>query len=83
MIIVACLEAAALVAVVHLLLRHHTQSETAWTAERRELVSRIQAPDRIPIRETAEMVIPEREEDEWATVGRVDIDPDYGLNDDG
>jgi 23S rRNA A2030 N6-methylase RlmJ len=60
----------------------HTKAETAWLEERRELLNRIQAPERIPVQASQDYVIPEREQDEWASVGTIVIDPDYGTKDD-
>src|ERR1035437_10081720 len=48
MIILASLEAVATVIIVFLMLKHQTVQDQAWTAERRELLERIQRPDRIP-----------------------------------
>src|ERR1035437_10446192 len=48
MIILASLEAVAPVIIVFLMLKHQTVQDQAWTAERRELLERIQSPDRIP-----------------------------------
>jgi hypothetical protein len=58
----------------------HAKAETAWTQERRELLNRIQRPEQLPVPEAQEFVIPERELDEWAKVGTLDVDPDYGLD---
>lgn len=46
------------------------------------MADRIQRPDRLPVLDRPEFAIPEREPDEWNTVGQVNIDPDYGLTDD-
>lgn len=71
MTIVACLLAAALVAVVWLLLLHHSGAEKAWTLERRELLTRIQAPERIPMDSPVEFAVPEPEPDEMDKVGTI------------
>jgi len=41
-----------------------------WCAERRELLNRVQAPERVPF-ERVEFVVPEPELDEFALVGQV------------
>lgn len=71
MTVVACILAVALVAVVWLLLRHHSQLEQAWTTERRELLTRIQAPERIPMDSPVEFAVPEPEPDEMDKVGTI------------
>lgn len=75
------LVALAIIVVLIVVLRAHADAHAQWAAERRELVTRIQAPERIPIVPAGEYVIPEREPDEWAKVGQVDIADDYGLDD--
>lgn len=84
MIPVACLTVIVLGLILFLYAqqRAHQQAEAAWTAERRELVTRIQAPERIPVDASAAFVVPEREPDEWNKVGTVEIDDQYGLEDD-
>lgn len=81
-IIVICL-----VALVYALETSNAQerSDRAAAYERtlQTMADRVQAPDRIPVRQVADFEIPERESDEWAKVGQVDVDPDYGLGDDG
>jgi hypothetical protein len=69
--IVAAIEAVALVAVVYLMLRHQRVSESAWTEERRELVNRIQAPERLPIAPQPTFEMPEFEPDEMHLVGTI------------
>jgi hypothetical protein len=54
-----------------------------WAEERRELLNRIQAPSFIPTAPQYQFEAPEREPDEYARVGSIVIDPDYGLDDDG
>lgn len=83
MIPVACLTLVVvlLVALLYAQQRAHANAETAWTVERRELVNRVQAPDRLPVEAQQMVEIPERQPDEWAKVGTVDIDPEYGLDD--
>ena len=90
MIVVACVEAVALVAVVFLMLKAaaderdaHAEAQQQWAEERRELVTRIQAPERVPVPAATEFVIPESKPDEWATAGQIEFDPEYGLSDDG
>jgi hypothetical protein len=45
------------------------------------MADRIQAPDRLPVRDAVELEIPVREPDEYAQVGSIDIADDYGLDD--
>ena len=45
------------------------------------MADRVQAPERVPVREVQAFEVPEREPDEWATVGQVNIADDYGLTD--
>lgn len=46
--------------------------ELAWVEERRELLNRIQAPERLPVAQTAEpFVIPEHEPDQYNQVGQI------------
>jgi hypothetical protein len=72
MIILASLEAAAIVAVVFLMLKHQTVQEQAWTAERRELLERIQRPDRIPTSTIDPFVFnTDTEPDEFGLVGTI------------
>jgi len=48
----------------------------------RTMADRVQAPERIPASDANwDYVIPEREPDEWAKVGSVEISDDYGLED--
>jgi hypothetical protein len=61
--------------------RRFAREREAWRDERQELLNRIQAPDRIPVRDMPGFVIPERVPDEWASVGEISIDPEYGLSD--
>jgi uncharacterized protein (DUF362 family) len=72
MIIVASLEAVALVAIVVLMLRHQAASEVAWTAERRELLTRIQRPEHVPTAQTPAFEWPvDDESDEIELVGTI------------
>lgn len=78
--------AVALLASVWLLLlieRMHDGERTAWAAERRELLERIQRPDRIPAAPRTDFVVPEREPDEWGKVGSVEIDQNWLNGTDG
>ena len=60
----------------------HAKAEAAWTRERRELLTRIQAPERIPILESEPLDMPEREPDQFGQVGEVlSISDTYGLED--
>lgn len=76
MVVVAGLEAVALVAVVFLLLRHFAASERAWADERRELLNRVQRPDHIPLPSTEQFVFPEQEDDELNKVGTIAPPPE-------
>jgi uncharacterized membrane-anchored protein len=76
-----------LLALIYSILRSHAR-ETADRAAAYErtlqtMADRIQAPERLPLRDTATFEVPEREPDEWNQVGAITIDPDYGLSDDG
>ena len=54
----------------------------AWLEERRELLNRIQAPERIPMPVSQPMELPDREPSQWAQVGQVvSIADSYGLED--
>ena len=85
MIFAVVAEFLVIVAVFAVLLADHRRFDREradWRDERRELLNRVQAPSRLPLREDAgDYIIPEREVDEWNQVGSVEIDPDYGLND--
>lgn len=48
MTVIAVAEAVALVAIVYLMLRSQRANDVAWTAERRELLTRIQRPELLP-----------------------------------
>lgn len=68
-------------------LKAFERREVAWTEERRELLNRIQAPERVPYQESAPLELPERTEEQirndraWAQVGQVlSIDDSYGLD---
>lgn len=78
MVIVASLEAIVLVAIVYLLLRERRADHAAlaverrsWGAERRELLNRVQRPERIPVDPIFDY--PETEEvvDEIGLVGAI------------
>jgi hypothetical protein len=75
-----------LIALIYSLERSNAQerSDRADAYERtlQTMADRVQAPDRLPIRETADFELPEREPDEWNKVGELVIDDDYGLTDD-
>lgn len=81
MTVIAAALAVALVAVVIVALRHIRSLEDRHIEERRELLNRIQAPERLPVPSVEKFEIPERDPDEWAQVGTITIDPDYGLDD--
>ena len=69
MTVIAVVEAVALVILAFLFLHHLSQSERAWTLERRELLTRIQRPELIPTDQARELVIPDDEPDEIDLVG--------------
>jgi hypothetical protein len=60
--------------------RQHAKQHEAWTAERRELLNRIQRPDHLPVASRPDFLVPDRAPDEWNDVNRVVIDPEYGLD---
>lgn len=76
MIVVACLEAVALIAVVWMLLHTHAAEQKAWTVERRELLERIQRPEHIPLHLPEAFAFPEQESDEFDKVGSIHFDPE-------
>lgn len=81
MIAVAAGGLCAMFVVILVLVRSAQAAEARWASERRELLNRIQRPEYIP-RDTSQVYeIPERDPDEWAKVGTVDIADDYGLDD--
>jgi hypothetical protein len=65
------LEAVALVAVVLLFLRRQHATEAATTVERRELLTRIQRPELIPVGHNQAFDIPDPEPDEFDMVGEI------------
>ena len=72
MLIVACLEAVALVVLVVLFLHHIQSIQDQAAAERRELANRIQAPDRLPPLDVSLIPLPQDDElDEIDLVGTV------------
>lgn len=83
--------ALAVAAIVALLFQAHQNARerdralSKWHEERRELLERIQRPERVPQTEQHEpLVLPDVEPNEWALAGQVlNISDDYGLSDDG
>ena len=72
----------ALAGIVGSLQESRRDAELAWTHERRELLNRIQAPERLPFQPSPMVEMPERAPDEWAKVGTVNIDAEkWGLSD--
>jgi hypothetical protein len=71
MTIVAVVEAVALVVVVYLLLRDHHHQHQAWARERRELITRIQHPEIVPIEPAPDWTPPVFEEDNIDEVGMI------------
>jgi hypothetical protein len=68
----------ALLALIAYVLQLRERRERAVTEERRELLNRIQAPERIPLPMPTQFTIPELEEDESAAVGTIVYDERYG-----
>lgn len=58
LLILACVQALLLVAVVVILLRHFAQREEEWRDERRELLTRINRPELVPIKRDAQPTVP-------------------------
>jgi hypothetical protein len=71
MILLAVIEAICLVVVVLAFLWDRRQTERAWVAERRELLNRVQFPDRMPVQAPVEFKVPELEPDEIDLVGTI------------
>jgi hypothetical protein len=61
--------------------RERTERAAAYERTLQSMADRIQRPDVLPFRDTKDFQVPEQEPDEWATVGQIDIDPKYGLED--
>lgn len=78
MTLIAVILAVSLVLVVAAFLQHIQRLEAAWTVERRELCTRIQAPERIPIGDQPQFVVPDVEDDELAQVGTINFDFEEG-----
>lgn len=78
MILLACIEAVALVAVVIYLTRQHAEQAAAWYVERRELLNRIQRPEHVPVAGSlVPFEWPEDQPDEIELVGTIrDPEPD-------
>jgi Tfp pilus assembly protein PilV len=76
----------ALIALIAILEHAHSQERStrasAYEGTLQTMADRVQAPERLPIRDTVELQIPERVSDEYAQVGSIDIADDYGLGDD-
>lgn len=76
---VAAVEAVVFVVGLALLLSHYGDQAKAWADERRELLTRIQAPERIPMPPMEHLVQPELEPDDIELVGTIqylDEEPD-------
>lgn len=76
MTIIAAVLALALVAVVYLMLRHAAEAERAWTAERRELLSRIQRPELLPSPTGEPFAFPDTEPDQLELIGTIQEPPE-------
>ena len=69
---------------VRLLTLDRRRAESSWARERSELLERIQRPEMRPAAQPVyEFEAPERERepDDWANVGTIRIDDQYGLDD--
>lgn len=62
------------------LLHHMGKRDAAWADERRELLTRIQRPEIVPVKPASGYVIPDREPDEYGQVGAIEFDPAYGTD---
>lgn len=71
----------ALVVIVRALTGAYRASEGHWAEERRELLNRIQAPERLPVSAPATWASPDDEPDDFALVGTIQIDEEYGTDD--
>lgn len=71
MIIVASLEAVAIIAVAFLLVRARSEADRETASERQMLLERIQRPERHPTLPVDEFVTPEPEPDEFDLVGTI------------
>lgn len=76
MSLIAVILAASLVLTIGLFLRHIAGLERAWTAERRELLTRIQRPELVPLPRSGPVALPDPEPDERDLVGTVAFIPD-------
>lgn len=75
---IAVIEAVALVVVVLAFLWDRRQTEDKWAAERRELLNRVQFPDRMPVEAPADFRVPELEPDELNLVGTIRYEDEHG-----
>lgn len=71
MIIVASIEAVALVLVVWILIRHMRMLDESWVLERRELINRVQFPHAMPVTPSEPFTVPEPEPDDLHLVGSI------------
>lgn len=82
MIAAVLLEAVAIVAIVYLMLRAQRANDAAWTAERRELLTRIQRPELLPAPIGNPFVWPEdNNDDEIGLIGSIAEPPLDGGSD--
>lgn len=56
-------------ALLYMVLKIVDEERRSWAAERRELLNRIQAPERIPVEVPVDWTPPEEEPDDTALVG--------------
>lgn len=54
----------------------------AWRQERSELLTRIQHPELVPVAPRPDLMIPDRENDDWNKVGTIEWDDAYGVVED-
>lgn len=74
--------ALALLAALYVQADRIAKEREGWTEERRELLTRIQHPELVPVAPRPDLMIPDRENDDWNKVGTIEWDPAYGLEDD-
>lgn len=77
MTVALVLETVAIAAIVYMFLRDRKQAEQAWTVERRELLERIQRPERVPVLEAQPFAFPELPEDDFDKVGTISVPKDW------
>jgi hypothetical protein len=73
----AIVTALAYVSTVAMFLRADQAKDARYAAERRELLTRIQHPERIPVDAAPPQDLPDREPDGWGDVGSVRITDEW------